>query len=118
MVLLVLALLVGLLLLLLLLLLRPGIGVMITGCAIWCGVRSGSISCDATTGGGDDGVLRIRRRCLIDMLRTEAALSGRGGIDVDIDDSTLLRYAGSSGRGGRTPEGGGRGAVRLSLNAR
>lgn len=117
MVLLVLALLVGLLLLLLLLLLRPGTGVIITGCAIWCGVRSGSISCDAMTGGGDDGVLRIRRRCLIDMLRTEAALSGRG-TDVDIDDSTLLRYAGSSGRGGRTPEGGGRGAVRLSLNAR
>lgn len=79
------------LLLLLLLLLLLGAGVIITGYAIWWGVRSVSVSCDAMIGDGCDGALRIRRRCLIDMLRAEAALSGRGGIDVGMDDSALLR---------------------------
>jgi hypothetical protein len=85
--------LMGLLLLLLLVLVLPGGGLMITGCTIWWGVSSlsVSISCNAMTGDGGDGALRIRRRCLIDILRAEAALSGRGGIDVGIDNSALLR---------------------------
>lgn len=88
-VLLLLLLLMGLLLLLLL----PGGGLIITGCVIWWGVSSLSVSasCSAMTGDGGDGALRIRRRCLIDILRAEAALSGRGGIDVGIDNSALLR---------------------------
>lgn len=120
------ALLVLMLVGLLLLLLLPGGGVIITGCAIWRGVISVSVSvsvsCNALADDGGDGALRIRRRCLMDMLRTEATLSGRGGIDVGINNSALSRWdcvnTGSSGRGGRTPDGGGRGAVRLSLNAR
>jgi hypothetical protein len=78
------------LLLLLLLILPDSEGIIITGCAIWLGVRSVSVSCDGMTGDGGEGALRIRRRCLMDILRTEAALSGRGGINVGIDNSALL----------------------------
>lgn len=81
------------------------------------------ISCGSVLG---EGALRMRKRCLIDMLLKEAALSGRGGGGVDAMSVPLLllfplelrRCTGSSGRGGSIVEGGGRGAVKLSLNAR